>query len=350
MRRRWPTAAMLAASVLAVLFISGCSAPNKLSADRWPPASTEPTVVIPADLLRWPLTGEKAPSDAAIHSRVVSVKIENSPAARPWTGLGGADVVYETLTEGGITRFNAIYQSRSLPTVGPVRSARLSDLEIVPQYGALFAHVGGNTPVMAAIKSSGIQDLDQFFNPRAYWRSSSRPAPHNMFTSIAGLRKAGLARGYPARQDVRPFLFRALGSSGASSAPVGSVTVPFAPQEQVTWSLDRRARAWVRADNGRVYRDTADGEVLARNVVVLWTRVTATEKRDKNGVATLDIGLRGSGRATVFRGDGIRLDGTWSAEGASPLVLKDSQGDAIPLAPGTTWFEVIPNDLDITMR
>jgi hypothetical protein len=282
---------------------------------------------------------------------VVSVKIENAPAARPWSGLDKADVVYETLTEGGITRFNAIYQSAAPSKVGPVRSARLSDLTIVPQYGALFAHVGANTVVTAGLRPAGIQDLDQFFNPAAYWRDAARSVPHNMFTSVAGLRKAGLKRRFPASQEVRPFVFRALGASVATSPPVASVTVPFSAQETVRWGFDQRSSVWVRSDSGTVYRDAGShSNMSADNVVVLWTRVTPTAKRDKNGESTLDIGLAGSGRATVFRADGARVDGTWTSRKDAPPDLRDSQNRAIALAPGRTWFEVIPNDTDITMR
>jgi hypothetical protein len=218
------------------------------------------------------------------------------------------------------------------------------------RYGALFACAGAAAPVAAAMRSRGVQDLVPSSSPRAFGRVPGRPAPYDTYASIAGLRAAGASRGYPVRQDIRPSAFRARASFGASSAPVASVTVPFSPRERVTWSLDRPGATWVRADNGRVYRDTSGQAVRAGNVVVLWTRVTRTAKRDENGVVTIDIGPVGSGRSTVFRGDGARIDGTWSANAATPLVLNDSQGRPAPLLPGTTWFQIIPNDIDITMR
>jgi len=111
---------------------------------NWPGATGERPAPKPAEPLVWPLTGLTAPSSEAISSRVVSVKIENSREARPQAALQSADVVYESVTEGGITRFNALFHSQAPTTVGPVRSARLSDTDIVPQYKALFCFSGAS--------------------------------------------------------------------------------------------------------------------------------------------------------------------------------------------------------------
>ena len=123
--------------ILAMTALTGCKKQAEVVAS-WPAADSERSVVKPAEPPRWPLTGLEAPSAEAVTQRVVSVKIENSPEARPQTNLQLADVVYESVTEGGITRFNAIFHSQSPDLIGPVRSARLSDTYIVPQYHALF--------------------------------------------------------------------------------------------------------------------------------------------------------------------------------------------------------------------
>jgi hypothetical protein len=93
---------------------------------------------------------------------------------RPQTGLDMADIVYESLTEGGITRFNALFHSQTPPEVGPVRSARMSDTQLVPQYSALFAHSGANAGVLSAIRSAGIEVVDHSGASAAYRRASDR--------------------------------------------------------------------------------------------------------------------------------------------------------------------------------
>jgi hypothetical protein len=297
------------------------------------------------------LTGVRAPSEQATQARVVSVKIENSPEARPQSGLDGADLVYETLTEGGITRFNAIFQSTAPDTVGPVRSARLSDAQIIPQYGALFAHAGGNATVLAALAQAKVQDLDFItVAPEAYWRSPARKAPHDLYTGIERLRAAALARAYPAGQQVRPFVFGPLPADESTLPPVAAVTVPFSAADTVTWTWARKSRSWLRDIDGRAHVHAGSRRQYAvADVVVLWAGVAPTAKLDSNGAPTLDIGLDGSGRATVFR-DGTRIDGTWHAGAGQPPVVRDTEGRVVPLAVGRTWFEVVPNDLDIRMR
>jgi hypothetical protein len=131
--------AIALSALLALPILGGCTAP-KVIESLWPAAASERSVPRPPGTIRWPLTGLPAPSAEAITVRVVSVKIENSPAARPQTGLDMADVVYEMISEGGITRFHALFQSQVPKVVGPVRSCRPPDLYLVPQYNSLLAH------------------------------------------------------------------------------------------------------------------------------------------------------------------------------------------------------------------
>ena len=140
MRHPRVNAVLAAAIALSIALSAGCTADTPATVtSAWPEADSERTVPKPASLVRWPLTGLPAPDAAATRARAVGVKVENSPESRPQSGLDQADVVYETLTEGGITRFNAIFHSNACEVVGPVRSARLSDVYLMPQYQALFA-------------------------------------------------------------------------------------------------------------------------------------------------------------------------------------------------------------------
>lgn len=346
--RRAALAAVLLVA-LALAPVSSCAkrGPRKTTTP-WPAAAEERRVPRPEGVARWPLTGIEAPSLGAVRARVVSVKIENSPASRPQSNLDSADIVYETLTEGGISRFNALYHSRTPDNVGPVRSARLSDVHIVPQYGALFARVGGNAVVQRLIRRSGIDDMDQFGNEGAYWRSPGRPRPHNMYTGIERIRRAAAERGLPTERAIRPLAFGSMGSA-ASTTTIGAITVPFAPDNRVTWTYDAATKTYVRDINGRPHSDRASGERYATsNVVVLWAK-TSSANRTQTGYSTLEIALAGEGDVSVFR-EGVRYDGKWSAGRSSPPVFRNPDGRLIKLSPGITWFQVVPTNINIAMR
>jgi hypothetical protein len=282
-------------------------------------------------------------------TRVVSVKIENAPAARPQTGLDRADVVYETLAEGGITRFNALFQSRTPPTVGPVRSARPPDFSIVPQYHALFAHCGGDTAVRTALKNRTLfADMDQFYNPGPYHRVASRAAPHNLYLDIAKLRTSAIKnRGYDATETITGLVFAR--SSVSSSPTVSSVVVPFSSSNTVTWKLDAVTDLYGRSIGGVPQTDAVSKKQLtARNVVVLWAQTAHYAAAGKTS-QVLDIQLTGGGHASIFR-DGQRFDGTWRATQTAPPVLRDAAGRIIALAPGNTWFQVVGTAQQITAK
>jgi hypothetical protein len=204
---RRTTIALILVSAVAAAGVGGCKAKSVIQS-VWPTASAERTVPKPPAPPRWPLTGLDAPDQQATLIRPISVKIENSAPSRPQSGLDMADVVYETVTEGGITRFNAIFQSKQPKVAGPVRSVRYSDLYIVPQYHAIFAHCGGESNLQKALEHPRYGDMDQFFNSAPYFRSSEKAAPHNLFVDLAKLRDGGvpgvrlrplLARAHPGR-------------------------------------------------------------------------------------------------------------------------------------------------------
>ena len=288
----------------------------------------------------WPLTGEDAPDEDAIRERVVSVKIENLPAARPQTGLSSADVVYETLTEGGITRFNALFHSDLPEQVGPVRSARFSDTHIVPQYGALFCYSGANQQVLAAIEEAGIQDMGANRAAELYSRTD-RPAPHNLYLDLPGVREGAAAEGFEETADPPELSF---GDAPSTESTATAVTVPFRAQNRVTWTWDAEERAYTRDINGEEHVDTESGgrPYAAANVVVIFAEESGGDRP-----GTLEIQLTGSGDAIVLR-DGLLFEGAkWSASEGAPPTFETAGGQELRLAPGKTWIEVVPQGLAV---
>jgi hypothetical protein len=339
---------VFALALVFALLISGCTAEEPAVVSYWPVVDKERTVPKPPEPIRWPLTGVEAPSADAIRQRVVSVKIENSSAARPQTGLQAADVVYESVAEGGITRFNAIFHSQAPETVGPVRSARLSDTSIVPQYKALFAFSGASGSVNSAVRAAKLESLSEDAGvTKPYTRSSARPRPHNLYGTVPGFRAEGERRGYAKTADLTGFAFDR--RSTESTPTVTQMTIPFSNANTVAWTYAPEDRSYRRVNNGKVFTDAATGEqIRARNVVVLWAKHTAIS-RDKVGSPTYEITLTGSGRMTLFR-DGQSFDGTWEAQKGAPPSFKSADGSVVKLAVGNTWFQVINTSINITVK
>lgn len=337
------------AIVCAAVVLSACSNTKVLDA-VWPEAIAERSVARPPGPARWRLTGLEAPNPQVTTQRIVAVKVENSPPARPQSNLDKADIVYETVTEGGITRFNALFQSLSPRAVAPVRSARASDLYIVPEYRALFAHVGGDKEILSQLKNHAkYNDVDQFFNPTPYWRGRDRVAPHNVYTDVVKLRDWGIRkRGYDASATVRPFPFDRSSVTGTPTTTF--VSIPFSSSNKVTWSYNAKTNRYARSINGKPHRDkVSKKQYTASNVVVFWAQMRLWKKRDVAGNPVYNVVLTGKGRVTIFR-NGRRFDGTWSTDGSAPPTFRAKDGTVLRLTPGNSWFEVIGNDQHVLFK
>ena len=339
--------AVVLLSVLALSTVGGCTQPLDVIVP-WPTATAERTLPKPPEPPRWPLTGLDAPSSEILSRRVVSVKIENSPDARPQTNLQLADVVYESVTEGGITRFNAMFHSQSPDEVGPVRSARLSDLYIVPQYHALFAFSGASSAVNARINATDIENLSEDAGiTKPFTRSNEHYAPHNLFADVNEIRAEGERRGMKTELEIVGLAFDR--RPVETTPTITEISVPFSAANSVTWTYDEKSDRYLRVNNGKPFMDDGTGKQLsARNVVVMWAQHKVAS-RDSRGSTTYEIVLAGSGRAAVFR-DGQRFDCTWEATGDAPPIFKAADGTQVKLAPGNTWMQVIDTDINIAMR
>lgn len=348
-RARLMTMGAIAATAIAAaaLLLAGCSKAPVSVTSAWPVAEKERVVSQPAAPLRWPYTGLESSDQAALQRRPLSVKIENSPASRPQFNISSADVVYETITEGGITRFNAIYHSAIPDRIGPIRSARLADLAIVPQYDALFAFSGASSSTNSKIRAARLSNLSEDAGvSRPYSRSSQRKAPHNLMLDPAAAYAEAAARSMQTTASVQPLQF---GQAQESTPSISAVTIPFSRANTVRWDFDSATGRYLRSNNGAKHMDAATGKQLdADNVVVMWAKYSPVS-RDKTGSTTYDIALVGEGRVTILR-DGKRFDGTWSAQAASPPRFKDSEGRALKLKPGRTWIQVIELNGSLLMQ
>ncbi|MDP9274285.1 MAG: DUF3048 domain-containing protein [Chloroflexota bacterium] len=299
----------------------------------------------------WPLRGTPAPDSDAIHKRPLVIKVANDPAARPQSGMAQADLILEIPVEGGITRYALVFQSQDPSKVGPVRSARQSDLNYLPALHAILAHVGASESVTRmvrdAAKSGSFVDIDEFQHADAFERVAGKVAPYNAYTSGSKIRDAAGDAGR-ARVDVPALQFDAsVGKAAGKDAT--SLGIPYTGAGKVTYSYDAAAGSYHRTQGGQVTMDAdAKKEVTPDNVVVIKTEVKEIPgTADVTGAPSVDFRATGTGAVVILR-DGKRFDGTWTRGGTSDMYrFADSAGAVIPLKPGLTWIHIVPDDYDL---
>ncbi|MCL2493823.1 MAG: DUF3048 domain-containing protein [Clostridiales bacterium] len=341
---------------LALLFalglLAGCGAKNAAAPDTGAGTGAGTPAAAPEPKPVFGLTGLDAPDKQAAANKVISVKIENTPEARPQLGIARADVVYESITEGGITRFNCLFQSDIPDEVGPVRSARDSDMTIVPEYGALFFFSGANDQVWARISASTINIMSQDSASDLYHRVSGKVAPHNLYLDLSKAYEQAAKMGFiPTETKLRTLEFGDLPPAD-SQTKITAFNVPFSGADyNVDWTWDQTAGvtgkgAWLRSIKNVPQTDAADNaQIAAENVVALWVDYVPAPPVPGKG-QTYNINLAGSGTACVYR-DGAKIEGTWTSDGVTPPRFSDANGNPIPLAVGHTWFQVLPTGTQI---
>jgi hypothetical protein len=293
--------------------------------------------VVPPTIYYSPLTGEVVSSLAATTQPVTAVMIENSPDARPQSGLKEAGVVFEAIAEGGITRFMAIYQQEKPQLIGPVRSLRIYDIDWFTPFDASIAHVGGSAAALAEVRNGSFRDIDQFFNGSYYYRSTDRLAPHNVYTTSADLDNLNASKGYTS-SDVKGFL-RTTGT--ASTKPTATaITIDFSiPLYNTSYTYDAANNDYPRSQDGAPHLDREEGQI-APTVVIAMDVAETTVLQDGYREAITTIG---SGDATIFQ-NGTATKATWTKTAQdSQITFTDSTGKDIALDRGQTWIAAVPN-------
>jgi len=282
------------------------------------------------------------------------VVVNNSPVARPQYGLSAADVVYEYVMDGWyVTRFTAIYYGNDVERIGPVRSARLINEQMTPQYQAALVASGASDKVRYILKHTvhfPYLDIDlddpcnclYCFTIGTHWetRMQTKTSLLNQWLSKAGLDRAPNLHVWP----------RSEGAPGG--APASQVHIPYPTKSTADWRYDAASGRYLRSANGAAHIDAGTGQQLsAANVVVLYAYHELTDiVEDKLGTKGVRIVLRGSGPVKVLR-DGVVIDGTWRAEDPNqPPHFLDAGGGEIPLKPGNTWVQVVPTSYNVRVE
>ncbi len=291
-----------------------------------------------------PLTGLKSYSPQDWQKRrVLAVKIGNSNAERPQSGLDRADVVYEELVEGGITRFMALFLTNSVERVGPVRSVRNVDPDIAEAYHALFAYSGGVPPVIARLHDADkIADVGADAASDAYRRDDNRNAPYNLYTSTDALWNKHPGSAPRPQFDFLPTNVDA----SATGETAKHINFHFAGNgSEVKFEYSANTGLYERFTDGvphTVEHPGQNQQLAFRNVIIEMVNVRSGTYTDRAGNLTNDITVVGSG-ATVFFRAGRAVRGRWSRSSREdPMKFTDSAGKPLELAPGNTIIEMLP--------
>lgn len=333
----------LAAAVLAAaLVLTACGgdpepAPTPVP-ETTPPPSPSPTDTETDPAAAFPLTGV-ATDDPRLEQPIVAVKIENTAAARPQAGLEAADVVYEELVEGGITRFNALYHSQLPTEVGPVRSGRPVDVDILSPLGSIFVYSGARPDVTDSLVRAPIALLADT-GPPVFSRAPDRPGSHDLMADLpAALEAAGgddEAGPVPADWlvfDEQP---------PAGGEPADELTIRMSGASHSGWEWDEAEGLYRRLQNGSPQEVTGQGVVGAANVVVLLTETFRGGCCDTAGNPFLDTRFAGDGDGLVLR-DGEAFEIHWDKPSVTDHVtFTTADGKPFPLAPGPTWIHLAP--------
>lgn len=304
-----------------------------------PPIDTTPLAITPRPKEKFysPLTGVEVANQAATKQAATAVMIENSPDARPQSGLKEAGVIYEAIAEGGITRYLALYQESKPELIGPVRSLRLYNVDWLTPYNASVAHVGGSAEALQLVRNGQYRDIDQFFNASTYWRASDRYAPHNVYTSFKNIDALNKQKGYTESTFTS---FPRIDGHASEKPTATRIAINFSSgQYNTEYHYDAKNNRYNRYLGGQVHKDREKGNI-APHVVVAIKVDESTVMRDGHRE---QITTTGSGQATVFQ-NGDVIEATWrkSSRGAT-LELLDKSGKAVELVRGQTWIAAVPN-------
>lgn len=274
--------------------------------------------------------------------RPFAVVVDNHPQSRPQYGLSQADIVYEALTEGGITRFLAIFQTKDVAKIGPVRSVRTYFNDWAQELGAIFAHVGGNGDALYYLHKGipGISDADEFFNSEFYWRSQDSQAPHNVYTSTSSLSRLARSRKFSTQADYEAYIFKDDQPSGNPSASI--IKVEFStPQFAASWKYDPALNSYKRLVGKLPDIDGANrAQIRAKNVIVQAVKNWPT---NSDTPLAISMGTRQGGETYIFM-DGKAIKGQWKhREGRTKFYSND--GAELALNRGSIWIEIVPPEL-----
>jgi len=296
-----------------------------------------------------PLNGVLTTKNVAMR-RPIGIVIENHPDARPQSGLDKAGLVYEAVTEGGITRFLAFFVENDLQEVGPIRSARTYTIKFADEYSAFYAHVGGSGDGLALIKElDNFYDLNEFGLGKFFWRDKKRYAPHNMYSATDSLRKAGESKKWDINAEYDKWLFKdepKIEERGNAK----KISIDFSSSSyKIDYYYDRDNNLYKRNLANKEHTDKNSKEqIKPRTVIVQYVQSWMKAPEYAGGGQSTEIKNDGTGKAIIFM-DGKKIAGTWKKNGRKTRTkFFDESGDEIKFSRGSVWIEMATTNVKVT--
>lgn len=343
--RKW----LFVISIFALVISSACSKeasvvePSPIVEEEVEPI--EPTEAPEVLAYQAPFTGVALAEEAA--AAPIAVLINNLAPARPQSGLSQADVIWEVLAEGGITRLVAIFQSAATADfdIGPVRSNRPYFISLADSYGAILAHAGASNDAYAILQRQKKTYLDEISNAGPYfWRSSERKAPHNLYTNLEKLREGVEQKSYPAQINVTGYTFNKdeLDLS-SSTGMIKKLEVIFQMKNyRVGYQYDELTNTYKRSINDDAHIDKNNDEQLAASNLIFIQ--TSHKVLDDEG--RLAVNMDNGGEALLIT-QGVATEGKWiRAEDGMIRFIKD--GEELKLTSGKSFIHILPEGKAIT--
>lgn len=310
------------------------------SAPASKPANTAVESLLP---YTFPLTG--LPSAQELKSRPFMVMVENAPQARPQTGLDQADIVYEILAEGEITRFVSVFQSHEAEVIGPVRSIRPYFVEIGDALDAVIVHAGWSQEAMDMMAGRKLAHLDEVYGDGAYyWRSTERKAPHNLYTSVAKMKQGAEARKFRSEWNGPLLTFAKDGLSKLTGADVHYILIPYIQGYFASYEYNAGDKVYMRSMEGKPHLDKESGKQLqAKNLLVLESKHKIVDKEGRR-----EVDVFGPNKGVILQ-EGKSQQITWERK-SGLLRAYDDAGKEVPLLPGNTWVQIVPEGTVLKME
>jgi hypothetical protein len=292
-----------------------------------------------------PLTGLPDQSGATGSRPSIAVKIDNAPEARPQSGLDVADIVYEEVVEGGVTRFIAVFHSQAPPVAGPVRSVRPMDPGVLSAYHGLVAYSGGIPAFVSLLRKAPVQDVDVDVATDAYTWDKSRAAPHNEYVSPEKLWPK--AKGDNADPPRAMFVYRLAGEP-FGDADAHHVVIPYSPRQTSVYDWDAASGTWKRTSNGTPHTTTSGAQIAPQNLVIQFVSLHSLDYVDQSGTKVVESTVVGKGDAWILSAGRV-TKGHWSKDSATAITrFTDASGSPVKLNPGRTWVHFAPVGTPVT--
>lgn len=324
---------------VAALALAGCASDDGATEDDVvTTGGAESPEAIVDDATVAALTGETIEA-GSLSRPALSGKIDNHPSARPQVGLDEADIVFEELVEGGLTRYIAVWHSSLPAEIGPVRSVRPMDPEIVSPFGGIFAYSGGQVRFIQMMQEAPVYNAihGQPDTEETFYRTSAKVAPHNVLVKAPELVDQHLDLPAPERQFAyAPSVEES--TAVVAGSPVTSMNPRFSGFSSPSWEWDGTQGRFLRFQtNGAADSASSGNQIFATNVIVLQVGIDVVEDIPTTRLVN-------QGRGWIATGGSIVEINWFKATPESPIILTTDDGEEVRLGVGNTWLQLIPND------